>query len=115
MEVFFSIIAGIFAIIASVFGVSNRIRNSRPGAGSGIRNDRTIKDNADVEFAHRQLRSIGDVFMVASGLSKPTFKSYIKSKWQQFKARTDKWQWWKWYLFFLGILSIIIMHQEYQN
>ena len=77
--------------------------------------DRTIKDNADVEFAHRQLRSIGDVFMVASGLSKPTFKSYIKSKWQQFEARTDKWQWWKWYLFFLGILSIMIMHQEYQN
>ena len=60
--------------------------------------DRTIKDNAYVEFAQRQLRSIGDVFMVASGFSKPTFKSYIKSKWQQFKASTDKWQWWKWYL-----------------
>ena len=40
MEVFFSIIAGIFAIIASVFGVRNRIRNSRPGTGSGIRNSR---------------------------------------------------------------------------
>lgn len=54
MEVFFSIIAGIFAIIASVFGVSNRIRNSRPGAGSGIRNDRSryndlVSDNKRLE------------------------------------------------------------------
>ena len=54
MEVFFSIIAGIFAIIASVFGVSNRIRNSRPGTGSGIRNDRTrhndlVSDNKRLE------------------------------------------------------------------
>lgn len=45
MEVFFSIIAGIFAIIASVFGVSNRIRNSRPGTGSDIRNSRARLDN----------------------------------------------------------------------
>ena len=54
MEIFFSIIAGIFAIIASVFGVSNRIRNSRPGAGSGIRNDRPryndlVSDNKRLE------------------------------------------------------------------
>ena len=54
MEVFFSIIAGIFAIIASVFGVSNRIRNSRPGTRSGIRNDRTryndlVSDNKRLE------------------------------------------------------------------
>ena len=51
---FFSIIAGIFAIIASVFGVSNRIRNSRPGAGSGIRNDGSryndlVSDNKRLE------------------------------------------------------------------
>ena len=54
MEIFFSIIAGIFAIIASVFGVSNRIRNSRPGTGSGIRNDRSryndlVSDNKRTE------------------------------------------------------------------
>lgn len=41
MEIFFSIIAGIFAIIASVFGVRNRINSTRTGAGSGIRNDRS--------------------------------------------------------------------------
>ena len=41
MEIFFSIIAGIFAIAASVFGVRNRIKNSRLGAGSRIRNDRS--------------------------------------------------------------------------
>lgn len=41
MEIFFSIIAGIFAIAASVFGVKNRIKNSRPGTRSGIRNDRS--------------------------------------------------------------------------
>ena len=54
MEVFFSIIAGIFAILAGVFGVNNRIRNSRPGTGSGIRNDRTryndfVSDNKRLE------------------------------------------------------------------
>ena len=54
MEVFFSIIAGIFAIIAGVFGVNNRIRNSRTGAGSGIRNDRPryndlVSDNKRLE------------------------------------------------------------------
>ena len=45
MEVFFSIIAGIFAILAGVFGVNNRIRNSRPGTGSDIRNSRARLDN----------------------------------------------------------------------
>lgn len=54
MEVFFSIIAGIFAIAASVFGVSNRIRNSRPGTGSDIRNSRArlndlVSDNKRLE------------------------------------------------------------------
>ena len=54
MEVFFSIIAGVFAILAGVFGVNNRIRNSRPGTGSGIRNDRTryndlVSDNKRLE------------------------------------------------------------------
>ena len=54
MEVFFSIIAGIFAIIAGVFGVNNRIRNSRPGTRSDIRNSRArlndlVSDNKRLE------------------------------------------------------------------
>lgn len=40
MEIFFSIIAGIFAIAASVFGVKNRIKNSRLGTRSNIRDER---------------------------------------------------------------------------
>lgn len=39
MEIFFSIIAGIFAIAASVFGVRNRIKNSRLGTRSNIRDE----------------------------------------------------------------------------
>ena len=54
MEVFFSIIAGIFAIIASVFGVRNRIRNSRPGTGSGIRNSRARLN--DLVSDHKRLK-----------------------------------------------------------
>ena len=54
MEIFFSIIAGIFAIIASVFGVRNRINSARTGTGSGIRNDRSryndlVSDNKRLE------------------------------------------------------------------
>lgn len=54
MEIFFSIIAGIFAIIASVFGVSNRIKNSRPGTRSDIRDERgrytdLVSDNKRLE------------------------------------------------------------------
>ena len=45
MEIFFSIIAGIFAIAASVFGVRNRIRNTRTRTGSDIRNSRARLDN----------------------------------------------------------------------
>ena len=40
MEIFFSIIAGIFAIAASVFGVRNRIRNSGLGHKRDIRDER---------------------------------------------------------------------------
>ena len=40
MEIFFSIIAGIFAIAASVFGVKNRIKNSRLGTRRYIRDER---------------------------------------------------------------------------
>lgn len=54
MEIFFSIIAGIFAIIASVFGVSNRIKNSRPGTRRDIRDERgrytdLVSDNKRLE------------------------------------------------------------------
>ena len=45
MEILFSIIAGIFAILASVFGVRNRIKNSRIGTRGGIRNSRKRLDN----------------------------------------------------------------------
>ena len=45
MEIFLSIIAGIFAIAASVFGVRNRIRNTKLGYGSDIRNSRERLDN----------------------------------------------------------------------
>ena len=54
MEIFFSIIAGIFAILAGVFGTRNRIKNSRIGSGSRIRNDRSryndiVSDNKRLE------------------------------------------------------------------
>ena len=54
MEVFFSIIAGIFAIIASVFGVRNRIHGTKLGTRSDIRNSRArlndlISDNKRLE------------------------------------------------------------------
>ena len=45
MEIFFSIIAGIFAIAASVFGAKNRIKNSRLGTRRDIRNSRERLDN----------------------------------------------------------------------
>lgn len=45
MEILFGIFAAIFSTIAVVCGVNNRIRNSRPGAGSGIRNSRARLDN----------------------------------------------------------------------
>lgn len=54
MEIFFSIIAGIFAIAASVFGVKNRIKNSRTGTRSDIRDERgrytdLVSDNKRLE------------------------------------------------------------------
>ena len=54
MEIFFSVIAGIFAILAGVFGVRNRIHGTRTGAGSDIRNSRArlddlISDNKRLE------------------------------------------------------------------
>ena len=54
MEILFGIFAAIFSIIAAVFGVKNRIRNSRPGTGSDIRNSRArlndlVSDNKRLE------------------------------------------------------------------
>lgn len=45
MEVLFGIFAAIFSIITVVFGVSNRINNTRLGTGSDIRNSRARLDN----------------------------------------------------------------------
>ena len=53
MEIFFSIIAGIFAIAASVCGVRNRIKNSRLGTRNDIRNSRERLD--DIVHNHKQL------------------------------------------------------------
>ena len=53
MEIFFSVIAGIFAILASVFGVRNRIRNTRLGTGSDIRNSRARLN--DIVSDHKRL------------------------------------------------------------
>ena len=53
MEILFSIIAGIFAILASVFGVRNRIKNSRIGTRGGIRNSRERLD--DLVSNHKRL------------------------------------------------------------
>ena len=53
MEIFFSIIAGIFAIAASVCGVRNRIKNSRLGTRRDIRNSRERLD--DIVSDNKQL------------------------------------------------------------
>ena len=45
MEILFGILCAIFAVLASVFGARNRIRNSRLGTRSGIRNSRERLDN----------------------------------------------------------------------
>lgn len=39
MEILFSIIAGIFAVLASVFGVRNRINSSRTGTNGRVCDD----------------------------------------------------------------------------
>ena len=53
MEILFSILCAIFAVLASVFGVRNRIKNSRIGTGSGIRNDRSRY--TDIVSDHQRL------------------------------------------------------------
>lgn len=54
MEVFFSIIAGIFAIMAGVFGVRNRIHGTRTRTNGRVCNDRPrlndlVSDNKRLE------------------------------------------------------------------
>lgn len=39
MEIFFSILCAIFAVIASIFGVRNRVHGSRPNTNRGICSD----------------------------------------------------------------------------
>lgn len=41
MEILFIIFSVIFGFIAAIFGVKNRIRNTKPGTGSDIRDDRS--------------------------------------------------------------------------
>lgn len=53
MEIFFSILCAIFAVLASVFGVRNRINRTRTGAGSYIRNDRSRYN--DLVSDHKRL------------------------------------------------------------
>ena len=68
MEIFFSIIAGIFAIIASVFGVRNRLgnRNDRSAStrgGSNLRDERsryndTLSDYQELERNKERIREL---------------------------------------------------------
>ena len=65
MEVFFSIIAGIFAIIASVFGVRNRIHGTKLGTGSDIRNSRArlndlVSDNKRLKRDKGSVEALDD-------------------------------------------------------
>ena len=53
MEIFFSIIAGIFAILAGVFGTRNRIRNTRLGANGRVRDDGSRLN--DIVSDHKRL------------------------------------------------------------
>lgn len=41
MEIFFSILCAIFAVIASIFGVRNRVHGSKFGTGSSLRDERS--------------------------------------------------------------------------
>ena len=53
MEILFSILCTIFAVLASVFGVRNRIKNSGIGTNGGIRNDRSRYN--DLVSDHKRL------------------------------------------------------------
>lgn len=53
MEIFFSIIAGIFAIAASVFGVRNRINSTKSRTRGDIRGERGRLD--DIVSDNKQL------------------------------------------------------------
>ena len=53
MEILFSILCAIFAVLASVFGVRNRIKNSGIGTNGRVRNDRSRYN--DLVSDHQQL------------------------------------------------------------
>ena len=62
-EILFSIGAAIFAIFAAIFGVRNRIRNSRTGTGSGIRSSRArlndlVSDHKRLERDKRRVEEL---------------------------------------------------------
>ena len=54
MEILFSILCAIFAVLAAIFGVRNRINNSGIGTGRGIRNSRERLDN--IISDHKRLK-----------------------------------------------------------
>ena len=54
MEILFSILCAIFAVLASVFGVRNRIKNSGIGTNRGIHNDRSRYN--DLVSDHKRLK-----------------------------------------------------------
>lgn len=65
MEIFFGILAAIFAVISSIFGVRNRIhRSSNSGTRCNIRNDRTryndlVSNSERLERAKDRIQELG--------------------------------------------------------
>ena len=65
MEVFFSIIAGIFTVLAAVCGVRNRIHGTKLGTRSDIRNSRArlndlVSDNKRLERDKGRVEALDD-------------------------------------------------------
>ena len=62
-EILCCIGAAVLAVLASVFGVRNRIKNSRIGTGSGIRDDRSryndlVSDNKRLERNKKRVEEL---------------------------------------------------------
>ena len=63
MEIFFGILAAIFAVISSIFGVRNRINNSRTGVGGDLRSSRSrlddiVSDNKRLERDKERIQEL---------------------------------------------------------
>lgn len=63
MEIFFSILCAIFAVISSIFGVRNRINNSRTGVGGDLRSSRSrlddiVSDNKRLERDKERIQEL---------------------------------------------------------